>query len=46
MSSTSESTEQNTSTNNGQLIKFVLQINPKDTYKLNVSNKKILSFKI
>ncbi|MED3562229.1 hypothetical protein [Bacillus xiapuensis] len=30
-----------------QVEKFILQINPKDTYKLNIkSNKKKISFKV
>jgi hypothetical protein len=44
MSSTSE---QNVpTTNNGQVNKFVLQVNPKDTYKMTISNKNKLTFKI
>jgi hypothetical protein len=40
-------TTSNDSTNEKEPIQFVLQINPKDTYKLNVSNKiQTLSFKM
>jgi hypothetical protein len=36
----SNTTSQNSATENNQVNKFVLQINPKDTYTLTISKRK------